>query len=412
MKYSVSPTLEVNERVAARRREGAEVIHLGFGEAGLPVHPLLREELAAAAHLNAYEPVAGGAELRAAIASWFERRSLPTDADSLLVTPGSKAGLFGLLMALPGDVVLPCPAWVSYAPQAELLGKRVIRHPIPAVAGGIPDPATLAASLAEQRSRGLDPGILVLTVPDNPTGTYPPSELMAQLAEVARAEGLAIVADEIYRELAYVPEVPSIAAMAPERTFVTTGLSKAQALGGWRFGVVRVPASELGERTKARLRAIASEVWSAVPSPIARAARVAYEEPPELTSYLEDGRRVHRALATAVHELVERVGMSCRPPQAAFYLYPGLPEGPESDREVAARLLERSGIAVLPGSAFGDDPAARRLRLATSLLCGADEAERWEALDAAREGQLLSLPRIERTLGRIEDGFRATLAES
>lgn len=401
----VSPTLEVNERVAARRRAGAEIVHLGFGEAGLPVHPLLREALAAAAHLNSYEPVDGDRELREAIAGWFDRRSLPTDGGQLLVTPGSKAGLFALLMALPGDVVLPCPSWVSYVPQAEMLGKRVIAHPIPALAGGVPDPDTLAESLAEQRSRGLDPGILVLTVPDNPTGTYPSAELMARVVEVARQERLAIVSDEIYKDLAYEPEVPSAAAMAPEITFVTTGLSKALALGGWRFGVVRVPASELGERTRARARAIASEVWSAVPGPIARAARVAYEEPPELTEYLEDARLVHRTLCTAVYDVLGGIGITCRPPQAAFYLYPTLPEGPGSDREVAERLLEEGGVAVLPGSAFGDDPAARRLRLATSLLCGEDDEQRWAAMRAAREGSLLSLPRIVQTLERIERGF-------
>ncbi len=408
--FAMSATLQINERVAALRRAGEEVIHLGFGEAGLPVHPMLREALADAAHLNSYEPVAGTLALRTAIAGWFERRGRPTDADAVVVTPGSKAGLFGLFLALPGDVVVPRPSWVSYAPQARLLGKRVISHPIPDAAGGVPDPATLSEALAQHRRAGFDPGILVLTIPDNPTGTYPSPELVSQVVEIARREGLAIVVDEIYRELAYEPdEVPSVAGLAPESTFVTTGLSKAMALGGWRFGVVLTPPGDLGEQTRSRLQAIGSEVWSCVAAPIAKAAELAYADPPELVGYVEDARRLHRALCTAVHESVERAGMTCRAPQAAFYLYPAPPDAGDvpasDDGEVAAYLLEQHRIAILPGSAFGDAPANRRFRIATSLLCGASDEERWEALDAARGGELLSLPRIATALERIEAGL-------
>ncbi len=409
----VSATLEVNERVAALRRAGEDIVHLAFGEAGLPVAPVLRDALAGAAGLNSYGPVDGDVELRTAAAGWFTRRGLPTDAEAIVATPGSKAALFALLRALPGDVVLPRPAWVSYAPQARLLGKHVIPHPIPAVAGGVPDPAGLAEEIEAHRSRGLDPGILVLTVPDNPTGTYAPADLVARVVEVADREGLTIVVDEIYRDLAYDPgDVPSVARLAPEVTFVTTGLSKALALGGWRFGLVRAPDNDLGHRTRLRLHALASEVWSCVPAPIAAAARVAYEEPPELIGYVDDARTAHRTLCTAVYEIVERAGLSCRPPQAAFYLYPSVPADATrhcSDLEMAADLLDRHGIAVLPGSAFGDDPAGLSFRLATSLLCGADDEQRWESLRAAREGTLTSLPRISRLLDRIETGLQALL---
>ena len=110
---------------------------------------------------------------------------------------------------------------------------------------------------------------------------------------------MTIVVDEIYCELAYHPvDVPSVAGLAPEITFVTTGLSKSLALGGWRFGLVRVPDNDLGHRTRLRLHAIASEVWFCAPAPIAAAARVAYDEPPELTSYIDDARAVHRILRT------------------------------------------------------------------------------------------------------------------
>lgn len=412
--FAVSPTLEVNERVSELRQEGRDVLHLGFGEAGLPVHPILRDALAGAAHLNAYGPVDGPAALRTAVAGWFNRSGLLTDPGAVVVTPGSKAGLFALLLALPGDVVLPCPSWVSYAAQAGLLAKRTIAHPVPAAAGGIPDPATLPEALARHRRDGLDPRILVITVPDNPTGTVPETELLTDLLEVARTEGLTVIADQIYSDLAYNPEaVPNVARLAPEITFVTTGLSKAYALGGWRFGLVRVPANGFGEATKQRLRAIGSEIWSCVPAPIAAAAQVAYEGPSELRSYLDDARTVHALVCSAVFEIAKGLGMSCRPPQAAFYLYPSLHEGvcpAWSAPDLAAELLEAQGIAVLPGTAFGDNPRLLRFRAATSLLYGTSDEERWETLSSARAGDVLSLPRVAAALVRIEAGFSALVA--
>jgi aspartate aminotransferase len=413
-KFAVSPTLEINERVAELRRQGRDVLHLGFGEAGLPVHPLLRDALASAAHLNSYGPVDGNSSLRGVIASWFSRRGLPTEPAAVMVTPGSKAALFALLLALPGDVVLPRPTWVSYAPQATMLGKRAVAHPAPAVSGGIPNPETLPGALARHRRDGLDPRIMIVTVPDNPTGTFPDAALLARLVEIARAEGMTIIADQIYAELAYDPAaIPDVAALAPEITFVTTGLSKAYALGGWRFGVVRVPANTLGEGTRQRLRAIGSEIWSCVPPPIAAAAQVAYEAPAELMNYLDAARLVHAGLCAAVHTIVERIGMSCRPPQAAFYLYPTLHDGgcpAWSADDLATELLEAQRIAVLPGTAFGDDPAFLRFRVATSLLYGTSEEQKWETFSSGRQGNLLSLPPVASALDRIEAGLSALAA--
>jgi aspartate aminotransferase len=233
----------------------------------------------------------------------------------------------------------------------------------------------------------------------------------ARVVELADRYGLTIVVDEIYRDLAHDPDdVPSVTSLAPEVTFVTTGLSKALALGGWRFGLLRVPDNELGQQTRLRVHAIASEVWSCVPAPIAAAAQVAYEEPPELVSYIDDARATHRILCGAVYDIVQRAGLSCRPPQAAFYLYPSIPQEVarySSDRDAATDLIDRHGIAVLPGSAFGDDPASLSFRIATSLLCGASDGERWETMRAARDGTLLAMPRISSLLDRIETGLRS-----
>ncbi|HEX4213277.1 MAG TPA: aminotransferase class I/II-fold pyridoxal phosphate-dependent enzyme, partial [Candidatus Dormibacteraeota bacterium] len=127
-----SPTLAANERIRARRAAGQPVVHLAFGEAGVPVLPALAEVLIGAAARNEYPPVAGTEAARSAAAGYWERRRLPTDPDLVLLAPGSKALLFGVLFLLPGDVVLPRPSWVSYAAQAQLAGRSVIGVPIPA----------------------------------------------------------------------------------------------------------------------------------------------------------------------------------------------------------------------------------------------------------------------------------------
>ncbi|WP_279581880.1 pyridoxal phosphate-dependent aminotransferase [Fodinicola feengrottensis] len=244
-----SATLAVNERLAAMRAAGQQVVHLGFGEAGLPVLPEIAEVLTAHAGRNGYGPVIGSPSARTAAAGYFARRGLKkTDAAQIAFAPGSKPLLYALIAALPGDVVLPQPAWLTYAAQAALAGKHVIGVPAPAAAGGMPDPALLEETLREARKAGRRPGVLLLTLPDNPTGTMADRALVEQVCRIAENHDLAIISDEIYRDLCHRPqEAVSAASYVPDRTFVTNGLSKAMALGGWRIGFARFPVGPHGE---------------------------------------------------------------------------------------------------------------------------------------------------------------------
>src|SRR5690606_13097088 len=259
----------VNEMIEARCAAGEPLVHLGFGEARLPVLPEIAEVLAAAAPRNRYGPVAGSPAARAAAAGYFTRRGTPTQPDQVVLAPGSKPLLYALLASLPGDVVLPRPSWVSYAAQAALAGRRVIAVPVPDGSGGVPDPDLLDAGVRRARAAGGEPGVLVLTLPDNPTGRLAGSDLVAGVCAVAERHGLAVVSDEIYRDLCYEPaDHASPAALLPDRCFVTGGLSKSVALGGWRVGFARFPRGDLGERTRRRAIGVASEVWSCLAEPM------------------------------------------------------------------------------------------------------------------------------------------------
>jgi aspartate aminotransferase len=408
-----SATLAIDERVRARREAGREIVHLGFGEAGLPVLPSVAERLSRAAPRNAYGPVAGSMSVRAAAAGYFARRGLPTMPEQVVAAPGSKALLFGLLSVLPGDVVLPRPSWVSYAAQAALARKRVLTVPIDRCAGGVPDPTALREAVRRGRAAGDRPGVLVLTLPDNPTGTLAPGSLVGEVVEIAAELGLLIVCDEIYRDLAHQPgTICSPATMAPDRVFVTNGLSKSMALGGWRIGFARLPDGPLGTSAGRALTGLASEIWSSLAAPMQHAAAYVLDEPDDVCDHIARSRNLHRRVAVAAHARVVAAGAHCRPPAAGFYLYPDLePLRPQLARrgittgaQLADRLLAEHDIAVLPGEAFGDDPAALRFRMATSLLYGPDDQRRWSALSADEpEG----LPWIREPLQRMHKALRA-----
>jgi aspartate aminotransferase len=403
----VSATLAANEIMAARRERGEPVLPMAFGEAGLPAHRLLREALARAAGYNSYGPVAGHVLLREAAAWYWDRHGLPTDADAVVCGPGSKALLYGLMAAIGGDVAVTRPSWVSYAAQASLAGGRP--HFVPG-ASGVPDAGQLTRTVSAARAAGRTVRSVILTLPDNPTGTLAAPEAVRAVCAVAAAHDLIIISDEIYRDLVYDDDTPfaSPASISPERTVVTTGLSKNLALGGWRMGVARLPEGWLGRELRTRLLGIGSEIWSAPAGPVQQAAALAFSEPPAITERIALSRRLHAAVARAVAQRFAAAGASVPAPQAAFYLYPdftpladGLRQrhGVTSDEGLAALLLRKYGVGTLPGCAFGDQGWRLRLRVATSLLYGDTDAQRTAALNSADP---CSLPWIAASLARLE----------
>jgi aspartate aminotransferase len=403
MTVTLSATLAANEDIDRRRRAGERVLHLAFGEAGLPVHPALRDRLIAASDRNGYGPVAGAAGLREAAAGYWSRRGLPTDPDLVVCGPGSKSLLYGLLLAIGGDIVLPMPSWVSYAAQADLVGARPILVPTPPGEGGVPDPDLIAEAVRAARAEGRTVRSLLVTLPDNPTGRLATPPTIRRLVEVARELDLMIVSDEIYRDLVHDPLTPytSPADLAPERTVVTTGLSKSLALGGWRIGVARLPDGAHHLRTL--LTAVASEIWSAPAAPIQEAAGYAFTEPPELVERVAQSRRLHSAVTRAVYDRFVQFGCSVALPQGGFYIYPDLGHlRLGGSTEVTRVLLDQHGIGVLPGHAFGDDPSAARVRVATSLLYGESAQERLTALSAPDP---LALPWVAANLNHLSRGL-------
>jgi aspartate aminotransferase len=385
---SASPTLSLNEEIK-RLGDSREILHLGFGESPLPVLPSLREALERSSARNGYGPVAGAPALRTAIAGHFERRGIPASAECVVAGVGSKALLFSILAAIPGELILPRPAWVSYRPQGVLLGKRVRAIPTSGDGGGIPDPEALEAYLARRHHRGTP--LVLVTQPDNPTGTVAPPELIEALVGVARRHGALIVCDQIYADLVYdAVRFVSPAHIAEEITIVTTGLSKSLSVGGWRIGAARFPDTDQGRSVRDGVIGAASEIWSCLPEPMTLAAQVAFEDGDDITQRLRQARALFAAVSRSLHTaLLQGDGVACPQPQAAFYLYPRIVAarrrelaglGVSTSHDLATAILQRSGVAVLWGEAFGDRPSALTFRVSTSLLVGDEDTEMLAAL--------------------------------
>lgn len=409
----ISATLAIDEETERRRRAGRPVLPLGFGEAGLPVHESLERALAEHAGCGWYGPVAGVPELRAAAAGYWDRRKLPTSPERVIAGPGSKPLLLALLMALDGAVALPRPSWVSYGAQASLIGKDVAYVATLPGQGGVPDPDRLDALAATARRDGRPLAAVVLTLPDNPTGTLAAVSTVRAVCDVAERHDLLVISDEIYRDLVHDVRTPylSPAEVIPHRTVVTTGLSKSLALGGWRIGVARLPDGPRGAALTAEVASIASEIWSVPTVPVQRAAAWAFTEPDCLRERVRLSRRLHGRVARAVAEELRAAGAEVPEPHGGFYLYPdfephrdrlrthhGVGEGPG----LATALLDGPGIATLPGSAFGGVPSALRLRVATSRLYGATREQREDALTA---DDPLTLPWISTQLAYLRTGL-------
>ncbi|WP_025274047.1 pyridoxal phosphate-dependent aminotransferase [Haloglycomyces albus] len=414
---TISATLAANETIAARRAAGRDVVPLAFGGANLPVHPALREAYASAASLADYGPVAGIKSAREALAGYFTRHDVPTDADQVLLGPGTKPLLFALLQALDGDVVVASPAWVSYAAQTAMVGSRPIRVPASAGEGGAPDPELLRPALFQAIKAGMRPRSIIVTLPDNPTGALPSETTMRGVCSVAEEFGLTIISDEIYRDLVFdQAAVPTPVQWAPDRTVVSTGLSKNFALGGWRLGGLRFSAGPTGERLMKRVRTAASEIWSTPPLPAQHAAALAWSDLPALRDRIDRSRHLHCTVASAVADIFRSYDLEVVKPRGAFYVWPDFEpwraylkteHGISTSAELAEWLTEQWDVVTIPGSEFGDAPGSLTLRVAVPGLYGINDAQRTEVLEA---DDPLSVPWVSHALARLDTAVNGLVA--
>ncbi len=403
----VSATLGINEESNRFIAEGKQVYKLGLGQSPFPVPGPVVKELQNNAHQKDYLPVRGLPALCEAVAQYYRRtQDLPIAKENVLIGPGSKELMFILQLVYYGDLVIPTPSWVSYAPQAHIVGRHVYWLETDERNNWLLTPAELENLCIKDPSK---PRIVILNYPNNPTGcSYGPEQLQ-ELAAVARKYKVILLSDEIYGELNFKGCHQSIARYYPEGTIIASGLSKWAGAGGWRLGTFAFP-HELKWLMEA-MAVVASETFTATSAPIQYAAVRAFQGGDLIERYLHNSRKILNALSDWIWAQLSQAGVSVAKPDGAFYMLPDFePLRKElEDRNIydsetfCERLLQETGVAILPGSSFGRPAKELTARMAFVDFDGARAlaAAEQHAADQPLDEQFLRLY-CERVLVAIE----------
>jgi aspartate aminotransferase len=360
-----SATVAMLETVQRLRAAGTEVLDLGGGEPDFATAGHVVEAATAALHdgFTHYTSSRGLPELRAAIAAKLARdNGMAVDPDTdVIVTPSAKHALFVALMTVldPGDeLIVPAPAWVSYASMARLAGAR----PVPAELRAT-DGFRLTREVLERavtpRSRAL-----LINTPNNPTGRVLTRAELTDIAAFAAEHDLVLIADEIYEKIIFDGREHVSVATLPgcaERTLTVNGFSKGYAMTGWRLGYLAGPPGLVGAALKVQEHTV-----SCASSFVQRAGTVALTGPQDVVRDMVDEYAVRRA--RTVTDLNALPGLDCAAPDGAFYVFPSIRgTGFERSAEFAEWLLAEAAVVVTPGSAFGPGGEGHvRLSLATA----------------------------------------------
>jgi len=369
-----SETLLINQLSLMRSQNKDEVFKFGFGQSPFPVPKHICQALADNAHRKEYMSVQGHLPLRQAIANFHqESENKQWQADNIIVGAGSKILLFCLMAAFQkAEILLTAPSWVSYEPQAKLSG-----HNVHWLDTGFSDKWRLTAEQLESycltRVNKEIPLLLILNYPSNPTGqTYDRVELQA-LAKVMRKYQVIVIADEIYSLLTYDTnrEMPAtLDEFYPEGCIVSSGLSKWCGAGGWRLGFLHIP-SQLDGLLSAVI-GIASETYSCAPSPIQIAATEAYQNVELANDFLMKQTKLLNKISDYCAGKLNEIDIKVHKAQGGFYIFPDFSTyrkqlkslNISTGEQLTKVLLAQTGVALLPGSAFGLTECSLTARLA------------------------------------------------
>jgi aspartate aminotransferase len=335
-------------RARELEREGRDVVHLEIGEPDFETPPHVVEAAATAMRdgHTGYCPSAGIHELRESAAAYLSRtRGLEVDPARVVIGNGAKPLLFFTILATcePGDEVLyPDPGFPIYESAIRWAGATPVPLPLLEEKDFAFDPDHFAALLSPRTK------LVILNSPQNPTGGALTSEETAATAELLRQCSAWVLSDEVYSRLLYEGEFASVAQAEGllERTVVLDGLSKTYSMTGWRCGFAAVPEPLVEPLVRFLVNST-----SCVPPFVQLAGVAALEGPQDQPAAMLEEYRVRRDLV--VSGLNDIPGVTCRSPRGAFYAFPNVSGLPIDSDELAARLLEEAGVAVLAGSAFG-----------------------------------------------------------
>ena len=351
-----SSTLKINEVSKRLEEKGKKIFKFGFGQSPFQVPTDIVNKLKDNAYRNKYMPMQGLEKLRKSIAKYTStKKGYNYISDNVIIGPGSKELMFLLHVMFDGEIILPAPSWVSYAPQA-ILGRNKVRIlETKRENNWFPTKNEIEKIILKDKKKNY---LLFLNSPNNPSGQI--CENLEEISEITKKYNLLILSDEIYSELSFNDNYKSISSFCPEKTIISTGLSKWCGAGGWRLGYFIVP--ETLKVIKNTLNILASETFSAVSAPIQYAAIQAHEG--DYSDYLRLSKKILQAVGNYVYENLKSNKILISKSQGGFYLMPEF-QGAKfnSSSEMCKKILEISGVALLPGSDFGFDKKRMLARL-------------------------------------------------
>lgn len=365
-----SATLAINERIAELKSQNKEVYSFGLGQSPFHVPKDVVNELIKHASEKDYLPVQGLLKLRKSVADFHNRNDqLNFKAENILIGPGSKELIFLTQLVFYGEIIFPAPSWVSYHPQAKIAGNNVHFIPTEYKARWLLSAEGLETYCAAENDPD-KPRILILNYPSNPVGsTYTLDELKA-LVLVLKKYNITVISDEIYGLLHHKGEHHSIASLYPEKTIISSGISKWCGAGGWRLGTFAFP-KDLDWLLNG-MNVAASETFTSVSAPIQYAAVKAFEGSPDIDNYLIHSRRILSVIGNWCYNQLKEKQIRIIKPEGGFYLFPSFKNYRSqlknreitTCKELSEAILMETGVACLPGEDFGLDPKLLVLRMA------------------------------------------------
>ncbi len=341
---------EVLAKAKALEKQGHEIIHLEIGEPDFDTPKNIRD--AAAKAMNSgythYVPAAGIPEFREAIAEYISRtRNIDVHPEEVVVTPGAKPIIFLSMLAcveVGNEVMYPNPGFPIYESMIKFLGAK----PVPMVLKEENNFAIDADDVVEKVSDKTK--MIILNFPENPTGGVLTKESLESIADkVKDRDGLIIVSDEVYSRCIYEGQHRSIASLPgmKKKTAIVDGFSKTYAMTGWRlgYGIMR---KDLAEKITQLM--INSNSCTCAFSQIAgiEALRGPQDDAEKM---VEQFRRRREVIVSGLNRIS---GMTCKKPQATFYVFPNVKGVNMDSRKLPDYLLNKAGVAGLSGTAFGE----------------------------------------------------------
>ena len=342
---------EVLARARKLEAEGKKIVHLEIGEPDFATPDNIVEAGISALQngYTHYTPAGGIKEVREAVAAFVSRMlKCEVDGSEVVLVPGSKNVLLFTLLATvePGDeVIMPDPGYPAYHSQVNFIGAVPRLVTLREETGFRMDLDELR-SLISPKTR-----MIIINTPHNPTGGVLTEEDIKTVCEIALEHDLMVVSDEIYSQLVY--GFNHVSPMSQpgmrERTVLMDGLSKSYAMTGWRLGYAVAP------------KELAVKLEQLMINSSSCAAGFTQMAAIEALSMPESEHAVNRMVKVFEHRrnlvvdgLNEIPGVRCKLPQGAFYAFPNIEGTDFNERDLASRLLNEAGVAVLPGTAFGE----------------------------------------------------------